>query len=402
MSNSALSHRFEVLDSLRGLAALVVVVGHCLNLLPEIPWVEYSPMHNARSAVIFFFILSGFVLALPFSNSRGVHYPSYLVKRIFRIYSPYLCAVALAVLAYELLSRGGVPELGAWFNSIWVTPLTVRLLVDHVLLIGSFQNHVYNPVLWSLVHEMRISLVFPFICSWIMRQDWRIGLGVGLAASIVGAVLSYTTSVLLNWQNDYFETIHYLFMFIVGILLAKHRTQLIQALAPLRRFALLMIFGLGLVLFTYGKGVHVILKNERFLYLDDWVISLGAALVLLTVMASKDLSKALTITPLRILGEISYSLYLFHAIILFSLAYLLHGSLPTGVILGLAILVSIVVSYLAWRWIEQPSITLGRRFSSYLKPQPARETAIMVPSTSALSRSAPPSTGMHEDRVGKP
>jgi len=72
--------RFEQLDSLRGLAALSVVVNHFLNILPGIfdnPndfwFLKYTPLHlfwAGHEAVIFFFVLSGFVLSLQFFKKK--------------------------------------------------------------------------------------------------------------------------------------------------------------------------------------------------------------------------------------------------------------------------------------------------------------------------------------------
>src|SRR4051812_48108680 len=74
--------RYQQLDALRGLAALTVVMQHFLSVLPSIDghsdnaWVnlwKYSPLHitwAGYEAVIFFFILSGFVLSLPFYGER--------------------------------------------------------------------------------------------------------------------------------------------------------------------------------------------------------------------------------------------------------------------------------------------------------------------------------------------
>jgi len=44
-----------------------------------------------------FFLLSAFVLALPYLKGDGLEYPAYLARRVIRIYGPYLFALALAV-----------------------------------------------------------------------------------------------------------------------------------------------------------------------------------------------------------------------------------------------------------------------------------------------------------------
>src|SRR5262245_2798501 len=113
-----MSERFVQLDSLRGLAALTVVVNHHLNVLPSIydktlyqnesllMAIKYSPLHifwAGHEAVIFFFVISGFVLALPYFN-RKMTYTSFLRKRVCRIYLPYIVAVCVAILMDSVFS----------------------------------------------------------------------------------------------------------------------------------------------------------------------------------------------------------------------------------------------------------------------------------------------------------
>ncbi len=92
------SIRYEELDSARGLAALSVVFHHFLLIFPlffidtfndktasTVNLLKYSPLHvfwAGHEAVIFFYILSGFVLALPFYSAKKFQYFPYLVKRV--------------------------------------------------------------------------------------------------------------------------------------------------------------------------------------------------------------------------------------------------------------------------------------------------------------------------------
>jgi len=98
--------RYGQLDSLRGLAACSVVLCHATNVLPGVYddphrswWLTQTPLALLRAghaAVIFFFVLSGFVLTLPFLKGP-VSYPSFLARRICRIWIPYATAMVAAV-----------------------------------------------------------------------------------------------------------------------------------------------------------------------------------------------------------------------------------------------------------------------------------------------------------------
>ena len=71
---------------------------------------------SGGTAVRFFFVLSGFVLVLPFLRHPHSPYFPYVVKRICRIYLPYLAAVALAVIAIRIL--GGINCRGSAAQSM--------------------------------------------------------------------------------------------------------------------------------------------------------------------------------------------------------------------------------------------------------------------------------------------
>src|ERR1700722_527969 len=132
-----MAKRIEYLDSLRGLAATQVVINHSFLIFPilysafsrepitnRVVWVlVYTPFHlfwDGAEAVTFFFVLSGFVLALPYFNGRAPFYPSYLVRRFFRIYVPYIIVVTLsAFMLFLSLARHPMAGTSAFFTPMW-------------------------------------------------------------------------------------------------------------------------------------------------------------------------------------------------------------------------------------------------------------------------------------------
>jgi peptidoglycan/LPS O-acetylase OafA/YrhL len=96
--------RLPELDGLRGLAALTVFFSHVIGLFPghEAFRVQKTPLHilwDGNAAVVFFFLLSGYVLALPFVDAgrRAIRPASFIIKRLFRLYPAYWCGLALAL-----------------------------------------------------------------------------------------------------------------------------------------------------------------------------------------------------------------------------------------------------------------------------------------------------------------
>src|SRR5207245_1443814 len=108
-----------------------------------------------------FFVLSGFVLALPFLKGAAITYQTFVIKRVLRIYIPYLASIFLAILMATLVAKGQIQGLDAFFNETWHTGITFKLLIEHLILVYNPDTSAFNSVIWSLVHEMRISLFFP-------------------------------------------------------------------------------------------------------------------------------------------------------------------------------------------------------------------------------------------------
>jgi peptidoglycan/LPS O-acetylase OafA/YrhL len=247
---------------------LTVVFHHHLLVFPAVAhWVAEQPTGIAallffppviafwagHAAVLLFFILSVFVLALPILENRQPIYRHYLLKRICRIYVPYIVALAGAVLGVIFISRGRVPELSDWFQSSWTTPVTLRSLLDHTFLIGSFETRSYNDVIWSLVHEMRISLVFPILGFWVARKPG--------SSSMIGIfVLFFGGWALSQAATRFFHSpsleslalsVHYAAFFILGALLAKHRRMLSAWIQRMPRWGVFCLTAMSLAAYSW-------------------------------------------------------------------------------------------------------------------------------------------------------
>jgi peptidoglycan/LPS O-acetylase OafA/YrhL len=376
MKTKMADNRFYELDSLRGIAAMTVVFHHFFMILPNIAdngkslWLlKYTPLHlfwSGHEAVIFFFLLSGFVLSLQFFGKK-VYYPGFIIKRICRIYIPYIAAVIIAIICSQIFYKGLNPALSSWFNSVWTTKPTAGLVANHFAFITNFDNGVFNPVLWSLVHEMRISLLFPLIMLLVLRYDWKINIAFGLLFSVSGMALHYIAKFKMNYEADYFMTIHYIAFFIIGALLAKNRIYLIsryQALSQRNRY-LLLLCAVPFYLFTWLFNKTILSFNMG--WFPDWIISGGVAVFIIAALGSDKISRILLSRPVHFLGKTSYSIYLYHAVILLCLVHCLYAKIPLVAIWIMGLVLLIVISSVSFNYVELPSIKAGHALSGVLK-----------------------------------
>jgi peptidoglycan/LPS O-acetylase OafA/YrhL len=378
-----MTKRIDEIDSLRGLAALSVVFHHFLISLPYIKstsdnglikLITNTPLHifwSGNEAVILFFVLSGFVLSIPLSQGN-TSYRSFVIKRICRIYIPYLVAVVVAIIVKLLISEQPIAGFSDWFNGVSATQPTSSKVLDHLLFLGYYKADL-DPVTWSLVHEMRISLIFPIIMLLVIKTDWKTSIGVGLFLACISIVISHFLRP--KYSTDYLSSIQFIVMFIAGALLARYRNNLTCACLGLTRTGKAALFLLGIIAYWYP----LILNLPMFLsVMGDWVTTIGACVFVIMAFSSNTFSRVLLVKPVHFLGQISYSLYLYHAIFLISLVNLLHSHFPIIGILFICLIVSTVAASLSYYFVEIPSVHLGRFLSKGHSYKESKVSAAVV------------------------
>ncbi len=364
--------RYIELDSLRGIAALSVVIWHffCATYTIKEPssrifiFSLYYLVHG-RSAVILFFILSGFVLSLPFFKNTQPKYSSFVVRRICRIYLPYLALLAGAILVRTFVSTHTIPELSQWFNDYCGDPFSPKTALEHLFLIGNIHSNVYNNVIWSLIHEMRISLIFPLLFFFVIRVRPVISIATCFLLSgiaLMNDIFIWETSN--GWHSGYFYSLHVASFFIIGILLAQHKDRLIQRYVSMKKVTKIILFIISILLYRFSQEIWMIKLN--LLLISDYGTVVSVCIFMVMALSSGIFSNILKKPYLKFLGNISYSIYLNHITMLYLTFFLLYNYLPIPAILPVYITAAVIVSFLTWKFIELPCIALGRALSNRL------------------------------------
>ena len=361
--------RIEYIDSLRGLAALAVLLQHSLIFIwPAgvgriLDWPFINMAFDGKAAVAMFFVLSGFVLSRPYFISvagqpaRRMYVPTFYLRRFTRIWLPWLAVFGLSALAQAVLF---VP----WETNPPTSSLLSCVWHHHPGWINFFRQCLF------IEHDAKKVLLI---------QDWS--LGVELKASALLPLFIFLSRRLTPWSLlvvsvallALLPTGHYYVIFIIGLLLAGTSGNLLQWLQPKPFFVKAGLLSAGLVLYETRHVCQDLLGQplgEKFPWLGT---SLGCALILLASMSSRRIQAVLKLPPIVFLGKISYSVYLLQFIVIFCLlppwvhALNLLGIESAVWLLPLSILGSIGMtvglSALTYRWIETPCIDLGHRLS---------------------------------------
>lgn len=366
------SDALDRLTALRGAAALMVAVGHSLMVLSvEIPlasqykhFQEVSGIQslitrillavfNGNSAVILFFVLSGFVLGLSLDRSTGgpvSTYCGFVVRRAFRIY-PTLILSLLCVGAVMpwLVNLNEAIHGTAWFNSLYRSPFSIEDLGSNLLLM----NTDMNPVCWTLRVELMVALVLPPLHALTRKT---------------GAWCDLLLLMLLGWLSVEYapiEILKWTVAFYFGLVLTRWGGWI----ADLGRTS------------PWEGRVNILLAITAFLWPAPMVYgALSACVLIACLVYGPDLQwfRCLDVRWLRLLGQVSYSFYLVHLIILYCMARGVLLLADTGMMTDLpplalnmllaafSCLVAIVLARLIFVWIETPFMLLGKRISARL------------------------------------
>ncbi|GAC1421731.1 MAG: acyltransferase [Acidobacteriaceae bacterium] len=351
--------RYLELDSLRGVAALVVVIYHCsMAYSLRVPW-YLSPLVSGNAAVLLFFVLSGFVLSLPFwGKGHNGSYGAYVTRRFFRIYVPYVAAVALAAAGAMLFPHSRL-ELSDWFRNTWQSDVTPRLLARHLVMSGGQE---LNMAFWSLRYELQMSIVFPLLLLVLRAMRPALAVVVFIALFAI-ADNRLQAGVADHWH--YLDTLKYGSLFALGAVLGRTIHWLHGRWHSLSRVTRFAVFATGLSL--YFGVVDALFDRAAIDLPDRLLVSLGACVVLVCCMCSRRLRTVLRHRVPAYLGRISYSMYLVHGTMLFALLNLLFWKVSAAVFAVIYLVATLAASHLFCIAVEEPSLRAGKALAGRWK-----------------------------------
>jgi exopolysaccharide production protein ExoZ len=338
--------RVPSMEGVRGLAVLLVFFVH-FDAIFKRYLVDGSPGAKVswflglvgNSGVDVFFVLSGYLI-YGVVIRRAVSYRAFVARRAVRIYPAFLCVLAI-YLALLWLASAESRMPGGWAaNGLYV-------LANVMLLPGLLPITPIITVAWSLSYEFFFYVSIPLLVTALgLRSSARAGRVtwclVATAAGFLAALAFGTHHVRLV-------------MFVAGILLYE---ALASPVTLLKRRAEWIVIG-AFALAVAAQGAEA----EGWKVAQVLALYLGTLWLLLHVIGGDGPSSVIfRWTPLRWLGNMSYSYYLVHGLALNVLGALVrfvvpggHGGLWVwGILLPLSLLVTLSASTLLFAFVEKP------------------------------------------------
>lgn len=363
--SAALREHLTQCESIRGLAILLVFVFHFLGDVygyqahPQASLLSALPL-GGDTGVTLFFVLSGFLLTLPYFNGASLKLGTYLRNRALRILPMYYAMVLFA----------------GWWTGQWQ-------YVPRALLFQELKLEALFPmgaVWWSLVVEMQFYLLLPCLVVLAQRPALRWVLVVLLALAIYAYWQVSHAPLTANggWAGQRNTLVGRWPLFCVGALLAwghvRYGKWLLASQLSARRWPglMLMLIGIGLLMAIIQHRVTLLgAALSHLLWYDHYLLeALCWGLLLCVLLHLRPLGAILWVNPLlHRLGVWSYSLYLVHASVLFLIGGKLARALgpfrenPLLMVGAGACLfaLSCLIASMTYRFVERPFLGLKKR-----------------------------------------
>jgi peptidoglycan/LPS O-acetylase OafA/YrhL len=359
--NNSETEKYDYIDALRGLAIMGVVLSHIPEWVPPVSFVLNSIAAQGARGVQLFYLASALTLFMSMASRIGREEKataSFFIRRFFRIAPAFYLAVVIYFIRDGMSPRYVAPNGIQW----WYVPLTVFFL-------NGWHPETINSVIpggWSIAIEMTFYLFVPYLFSKLNAIKPTL---IALLASIfVAKIASSAITTLLiplyPYDQQYlvgFFSYEWFFsqlpVFLLGILafhLIRKYPTIDKSMASFLLVSSLLLFAAFLIIQTYEN-----LLPQHILY--------GIAFLLFALSLHYSPQKLFVNRLTVLVGRISFSIYLFHFLILsvlenfFSSGFPISGNLGFGLAYALLLALSICISYVTHRVIEVPGINLGKR-----------------------------------------
>ena len=362
------------LDQARGVAILCVFLYHALfqpfrrddldwngwfrNFDAPSDFLELYPISWGWCGVAIFFVISGFCIHLSYSRMREPSFTEFFLRRWFRIYPPFVIALLFFAFFY--------PHTRVPLQSFY----GIGELASHLLLVHNLDLRTefgINVSFWSIAVEFQLYLLYPLLVILASKVGWkRVLLITGCVE--IGLRLSNDIYLLAGrdispaWLDD--SPLYFWFSWTLGAAVADaylKGKQLPLSLVPPWVWMLLLV----------AADLFKPLAPFNFTF-----AALATAAVIVRLLAPREPKPAQTPSrlwavisrQLELAGICSYSIYLIHHPIVESWPQVVRFLWPTApghpLLYYVCCLTSwaviLPVSWALYRYVEQPSIALGK------------------------------------------
>jgi peptidoglycan/LPS O-acetylase OafA/YrhL len=353
------------LDGLRFYAFLGVFVFHSLPSQPAfyhglhlpLPSLWGAVVKSGASGVDLFFALSAFLITSLLLRERhetgGISLRLFYIRRILRIWPLYFLVVALGVVLAHTMANQPLP----WYY-----------VAGYLLFVGNWVHAVFGAPksicspLWTVSIEEQFYLIWPLLMKMLERR----GMIIAAIVTLLLATLSRVGFVLAGASGGYlyYGSTSRCDSLALGILLALFADRL-----PKLKWGMRFLLLAGGLLGWIVSSAWLIEQPGKVSM--PWVVgrllvSVASGAILYACLHSR--SKLVRGGWVVRLGKISYGLYMLHLVGILIMLRLFHPIWGWKVlaIKALGLVMTVVLGFVSYRWVESPFLRLKDRFATVL------------------------------------
>ena len=353
--------RIIALDALRVIAAFIVLAQH-FRLVFELHWPVWltKGLFDSKAAVMLFFVLSGYVLALSLGSKPPslMAYLKFGVRRLFRLYPVYWAALLLAFAVLWAVQENGAGQVtGLPAGFLDDKGLQAKQwLLQSTLVAPGMKSDFALPTVWTLMTEAKVSMVFPLLAWVILRcRGW-------LAFAVVATLVLGS-----HWLDAHVVgTAAFLGMFALGSFLCCIPATFWSRLG---HAAWSGLFLLGLALYAAISWRYVMPS----IWLGYYLCGLGSLIFIAGTIHWSFMRAVLTKLQNLLRVDLSYGIYILHYPVLVALKKLAGPGIQSSPILAfiIAVAATVCIALVLHYVLEKPAIELGRWLTRSRLQRPA-------------------------------
>lgn len=349
---------FLILDALRGVAALVVVLFHILEIYSGGDHVK-QVINHGYLAVDFFFMLSGYVMAHAYDDRWDkMTLKDFFIRRLIRLHPMIIFGMTVGAVCFYFGESGFFPKIAGtplWqMLLVFVIGCTLIPLPPSMDIRGWNEMHPLNGPAWSLFFEYIANLLHALVLRKLSKAMLALFVFIAGVALVHYAVTSPSGDLIGGWslepQQLRIGFTRLLFPYMAGMLLRR----VVKVSGSKNTF---FICSLLLVLFLSFPRVG---GYDRL-----WVNGLYDSLTLILVFpviiylgAVGGVRHAFTEGLCNFLGNISYPIYIIHYPVAYVFyAWVFNNNIPLGqgFAVGIVMFVFCIgLSYAALKFYDEP------------------------------------------------
>jgi len=351
------NHPTAYFDGARGIAVLFVWLSHTSGRGQGMAdWLSFHGIGHV--GVMFFFVLSGFLLSMPFNKARSFSVSAYLIRRFLRIAPLYYLVVT-----------------GVYIYQIQTGQLHDRYLHLYDGFTGYLQHLLFlkgDGIFWTIPAEFMFYLILPLIALFLLKQQaWRYAIIISLALAygfyhflIIANIIQLPSLMIaeIKKHSQYFD------VFIIGLIFGMLTNNIVIKAYYLANKRILDVLIFSVFITTIFATLAFV--SSQFLFFEQpfyfvrflsfmYALAFGAALYS-AFMGNQYLKLVFCFRPLIFMGVVGYSWYLLHMPVVQYSNYIGLSGIAGFIISTLAMVLICTVTYFS---IEEPFIRLGKRFS---------------------------------------